>query len=378
MRLMLDPSINYAIALEGGGAKGGYEIGVWKALNEAGIRYTAVSGTSVGALNGALMAMRDYEKAEEAWSSIRMSSIFDIGEAGEAELKKVFSKNVQLGEMPEYLPKIVDLFKKGGLDIAPMKAWMRSVIEPDKIRSSDVSLFVVTASVTDRKGLEIKVNDLENDEQIYDMLLASAYHPAFRNEPLSDGKQYIDGGVFDSFPLHVLVENGYKNIIGVRLPKGLGVERMFRIPDDVNVTIIKTNLDLGSTLDFDAERARFQIKAGYYDAKRVLYGLYGRRYYIERTLSDRNALDWLLDRYEREGKDEHLRSLIEDEIPNVARRYGVRGGDYYEVMIAVLEDEAAQRGVEPFVIRTDLALMRATADVEIARRKAEKEAQNNK
>ena len=45
MELKLDTSRTYAIALEGGGAKGGYEIGVWRALEEAGVRYNAVSGT---------------------------------------------------------------------------------------------------------------------------------------------------------------------------------------------------------------------------------------------------------------------------------------------------------------------------------------------
>ncbi|MDO4852043.1 MAG: patatin-like phospholipase family protein [Clostridia bacterium] len=374
MQLKLDTNKVYAIALEGGGAKGGYEIGVWKALNEVGIRYEAVSGTSVGALNGAMMAMRDYDKAVEAWNGIRMSSIVSVSEAEESELKKMFSGAMPLGDLPEYLPRLLDLVKSGGLDIAPMRAWMRAVIEPEKIRKSDVNLYVTTVSLGERKGLEIKVNDLETDEQIYDMLLASAYHPAFKNEPLSDGKQYLDGGAFDSFPLHALVENGYKDLIGVRLPGGLGIERAFRIPDDVHVTIIKPNIDLGGALDFDAERARYHMQVGYFDTKRVLYGLYGRKYYIERTLSDRNALDWLLDRYERDGKLDPLRPLIENELPAVARRLGLREGDYYELMLAVLEEEAEQRGVDPFVIRTDRDFMRAIADVELARRKAEKDA----
>ena len=47
MELKLDTSKTYAIALEGGGAKGAYEIGVWKALEQAGVKYNAVSGTSV-------------------------------------------------------------------------------------------------------------------------------------------------------------------------------------------------------------------------------------------------------------------------------------------------------------------------------------------
>ena len=64
MELKLDTSKVYAIALEGGGARGAYQVGVWRALEEAGIRYNAVSGTSVGAINGALMAMRDLNQAE--------------------------------------------------------------------------------------------------------------------------------------------------------------------------------------------------------------------------------------------------------------------------------------------------------------------------
>ena len=76
MQLKLDTSKTYAIALEGGGAKGAYEIGAWKALEEAGIKYNAVSGTSVGALNGALMAMRDLPRAETACQFICRAVLF--------------------------------------------------------------------------------------------------------------------------------------------------------------------------------------------------------------------------------------------------------------------------------------------------------------
>ena len=373
MVLHLDPDKKYAIALEGGGAKGGYEIGVWKALKEEGICYNAVSGTSVGALNGALMTMHEYEKAVEAWSSLQMTSIVAVEDGEAQKLKKLFSKTLPIGELKEYLPNIIDLFKGGGLDIAPLRNWMREVVVPERIRKSDVELFVTTVSLTDRKGLEIKINDLENDEQVYDMLLASAYHPAFKNEPLSDGKQYLDGGVFDSLPLRVLVENGYKDIIAVELPGGLGISRLFRIPDDVKVTTIKPNIDLGGSLAFDADRARYHMEVGYFDAKKALYGLYGKKYYIERTLSDRNALDWILDRYERDGKTDQLRRLIEQDFPAEAKRLGVKDGDYYELMIAILEEEAEKRGVKPLVIRTDRTFMRDISDVDIAKRKANRE-----
>ena len=66
IKLQLDLSKEYGIVLEGGGAKGAYQIGAWRALREAGIRIKGAAGTSVGALNGALICMDDFEKAEVA------------------------------------------------------------------------------------------------------------------------------------------------------------------------------------------------------------------------------------------------------------------------------------------------------------------------
>ena len=60
----IDFSKTYAIALAGGGAKGGYEVGVWRSLSEEGLKYNAVSGTSVGALKASYHLAR--EKVEAA------------------------------------------------------------------------------------------------------------------------------------------------------------------------------------------------------------------------------------------------------------------------------------------------------------------------
>ena len=55
------------LVLSGGGGKGAYELGVWKALKELNLnKYISVfSGTSIGAFNAALFAMDDLEKAEK-------------------------------------------------------------------------------------------------------------------------------------------------------------------------------------------------------------------------------------------------------------------------------------------------------------------------
>ena len=52
----------YGLVLAGGGTKGAYEVGVWKALKEMNINITAVVGASIGALNGALFLQDLFHK----------------------------------------------------------------------------------------------------------------------------------------------------------------------------------------------------------------------------------------------------------------------------------------------------------------------------
>ena len=73
IKLQLDPTKEYGIVLEGGGAKGAYQVGAWAALLEAGIKIKGIAGTSVGALNGALMCMDDLREAEKLWDNISWS-----------------------------------------------------------------------------------------------------------------------------------------------------------------------------------------------------------------------------------------------------------------------------------------------------------------
>ena len=59
MQPIIDLDKEYGIVLEGGGAKGAYQVGAWQAMREAGVKIKGVAGTSVGALNGAMMCMDD-------------------------------------------------------------------------------------------------------------------------------------------------------------------------------------------------------------------------------------------------------------------------------------------------------------------------------
>lgn len=78
MKAVIDLEKEYGIVLEGGGAKGAYQIGAWKALEEAGVKIKGIAGTSVGALNGALMCMDELETAQEVWSGLTYSQVMDV------------------------------------------------------------------------------------------------------------------------------------------------------------------------------------------------------------------------------------------------------------------------------------------------------------
>ena len=351
MKLQIDLDRQYAIALEGGGAKGAYQIGAWRALQEAGVRWCAVAGTSVGALNGALMVMGDLEKAEKIWREIRYSRVMDVDDE---EMKKLLSLDFREIDWRSQLEFLKKTLQNRGLDVTPLREWMDELVDEEKIRAASAELFIQTFSLTDRKELELRAKDLTEPGEITDMLLASAYFPAFKNEALG-GKRYADGGVQDVIPLHVLVEHGYRDIIAIRL-FGVGLERSFKIPRYVSVHTVLPSRDLGGTLEFEAEQSCRNMTVGYYDTMRMLYGLAGERYYIDRTWSEDQAYEFLV-RYLRAYLADYeqtctLQEINEKVLPRVRKALDCRG-DYYALFLCALEQAAEEAELDPFCIRTE-------------------------
>ncbi|MBR6209326.1 MAG: patatin-like phospholipase family protein [Oscillospiraceae bacterium] len=348
MDLKLDPGITYALALEGGGARGAWQIGAWKALREAGIRIDAVAGSSVGSLNGAMIAMGDLDKAAALWENISYSRVMDVDDAQMSEL--MHSPSVK-----EAASQLLPVIREGGYDVTPLRELIRSTVDADAIRQSAIELFLVTFSVSDQKELELRAKDLD-EETLWDMLLASAYFPAFKNEKLG-GKRYTDGGVADVLPLHVLIENGYRNIIALRV-HGMGVERPVHLPRGTELYTIEPSIDLGNELLFEAEQARRNLQAGYEDAMCFLQGrerpgFYGGLRLPERleTLADK-LTDRPKERPERpDPREEGLRvCLLNDSFPpvvdgvaNAVVNYGLslhRQGDFCAVATPDYPDAA--------------------------------------
>jgi len=345
MELQLDTSKTYAIALEGGGARGAYQVGAWRALEDAGIRYNAVSGTSVGALNGAMMAMRDLPNAEKLWKDIRFSQVMNVDDETMNRIMKRDFENFD--QVKNALRTIRDIVMSGGVDVEPLRNLLSEWVDEEKIRASGVEFFLPTYSLTDREALEVVASELPEGE-LAGMLLASAYFPAFKQEQIG-GKNYTDGGFVDSVPISSLVKRGYQDLIVIRL-NSIGVERRVKIPEGTSVITIAPRQELGNMMNFSSEQSAVNMALGYYDAQKVLYGLVGQTYYIDRTLPEREAYKLLLPLLS--SPEVSLRQLNEEIIPRLCDKLRIKG-DYYELFLSVMERLAESCSLTPFRIRTD-------------------------
>ena len=346
MELQFDTSKIYAIALEGGGAKGAYQVGVWRALQEAGVRYNAVSGTSVGALNGAMMAMEDLSMAEKLWKDIRFSQVMNVDDN---TMKRIMNRDFEnFGQVKEAFRTLRDVVLSGGFDTEPLRNLVAEHVDENKIRESGIEFFLSTYSLTDWKELDVDARELAPGE-LSNMLLASAYFPAFKQERIG-GKHYTDGGVYDAIPINALVTRGYKNLIVVRI-YGFGIERRVKIPEDVHITTIAPRVGLGNMLNFSSENSAINMALGYYDGQKMLYGLSGQDYYIDRTFTEEDAYRYLTHHLKAPGVT--LREFNEEILPSFGKKLGCSDGDYYDLFLQMLERMAQARNITPFRIRTD-------------------------
>lgn len=347
MELKIDINKEYGIVLEGGGARGAYQIGAWKALEEAGVKIKGVSGTSVGALNGALICMGDLQKAEEVWENISYSQVMSV----EDELMDgIMRHDFRSLNHAELIKNSLHYLANGGIDVTPLRELIDGHIDEDKIRYGDKDFFFQVFSATELKELDVEAR-LVPDGELADMVLASAYFPVFKKERIN-GNKLIDAGMFNNVPVDSLVKRGYTDIISIRI-YGIGLEKKIKLPEGVTVTEIAPRVELGNILEFDSRKSRRNMKIGYYDAMRMLYGLEGRIYYIDSQMDEKECLL----RFVSAGEPLY-RSTMEELLPAMASELKLeKEWNYKELYLAALEASARQLRVQKYKIYTEQELL---------------------
>lgn len=258
----------FGLVLAGGGTKGAYQVGAWKALCEIGVNIKAIVGASIGALNGALFLQDEFMETVKMYENIKIDNIMKV-EGVNAD-KNIF-------DLSNIFNLAADYTKQRGIDNTPLREMIKKYIDMDKLYNSKIDFGLVTYSVKNKTPLQVFKNDIPK-EQMEDYLLASSCFPIFKPQILN-GEEYFDGGLYDNIPSNMLIEKGYKNIIIIDIA-GVGFSKK-TISKDLYIKVISPSEDLGGTFEFNHERIINNIKLGYLDTMRSFNKLQGHIYYFK-------------------------------------------------------------------------------------------------
>ncbi len=251
-----------AVVLGGGGAKGAYEIGVMKALKELKFDYQIVTGTSVGSLNGALFAQKDYRVAEKMWLSLDTSKVLDMQTTGQEEIGYA-----ELAKM---------LMENRGLDYHNLKRLLLEVIDEQKIRKSGVDFGLVTVRYPLLQPVQLFADQMEEGKLVEYLLASAACFPAMKRHEI-DGETYIDGGYYDNLPIDLAIQRGAEEIVAVDLG-AVGVMRKTKDRSSVSVITVKSEWPLGPMLLFQKQQIWQNIQQGYVDTLKVFGKWEGKKF----------------------------------------------------------------------------------------------------
>ena len=313
-----------ALVLAGGGARGSYQVGVWRALTELGWNPQIITGTSVGSLNGAMFVLDLYETARDMWTSIRSQDVMELPE-----------ETRNLTELHQFLRDVV---RAGGMDVTPLEEIVERVLDEDALRASPIRFGLVTVEKRGLKPRELPLEEIPKGK-VKDYLLASAAcFPALRAKQI-DGVQFLDGGYRDNMPTGLAQKMGAEELVCVDL-EGVGITLPNRT--GLPTTMVRSYWELGDILHFDPDTARRNIELGYYDTLRAFGRLRGCAYAVaknEQTAQDAAAFRQRFDAVQKEVKAKYPVTLTAD--------LALKLANMQDAELAPLEAAAEDVGVDP-------------------------------
>lgn len=260
----------WALTLAGGGGKGAYEIGVWQALREIGLEknLTAVSGSSSGALNAALISLNEFDKAKTIWSSIMPKQFLDINyDTIIGPLNTLVKRTLTAGlcsrdGLIEIIDKYLNLEQLAGARIPAYVSISRYSSDCIDCLSENPQVEYISLS-------EVSPDDARQ------FLLASSAMPYIYPPEIIHGNVYRDGGLADNVPIYPMTSVGAGNLIVVKLEPDDNVDTSLYSNFKEVVEIIPSR-EIGDlfdgTLEFTSRNVMFRMLLGYYDTLRT-FGL---------------------------------------------------------------------------------------------------------
>lgn len=259
------------LVLSGGGGKGAYQIGVWKALRKVHYKIDIVTGTSVGCLNALLITQNYKFLAPFIWSRIDFSEIFqdDVKkEQTTMEIIEMYGKNI---------------LKNKGMSTDNLQKKLDKVVNYRKFYKSKVDFGLVTVNLSNLKPVVLTKKEIPK-ERLKDYLMASATcYPAFKMKDI-DGNKYIDGGYYDVLPINLAIKMGATKIVAVDL-KSFGIKKKVK-DKNIPVTYIVPRNNIGYSLLFNRNVNKLNMKYGYNDTLKDFGRLEGNKFTFKKNFTN--------------------------------------------------------------------------------------------
>lgn len=215
-----------ALVLQGGGALGAYQGGVYEALAESGIEPGWLAGVSIGAINAALIAGNPPGRRCEAlrgfWQAISSPAIWRpmqrllqefVGEGeGRVALNQTSAAITLLGGQPGFFsPRLVPPFlappgspqATSFYDTTPLRATLERFIDFDRLNAGETRLSL--GAVNLRTGNSVYFDTARQRIAADHIMASGALPPGFPAIEI-DGESYWDGGVVSNTPLDYLLD----------------------------------------------------------------------------------------------------------------------------------------------------------------------------
>jgi NTE family protein len=212
-----------ALVLQGGGALGSYQAGVYQGLHEAGVMPNWFCGISIGALNAAILAGNPpelrLERLTEFWDTICSSAVFPDWSANDRFLPPLGTGDIRAaanafaatralfeGQRGFYKPRLLPpFFVAGGgpeatsyYDTAPLKETLERLVDFDRINSREVRVSVGAVDV--ETGNFAYFDNANRTLRPEHFMASGALPPGFPAVEI-DGRHYWDGGLISNTPL---------------------------------------------------------------------------------------------------------------------------------------------------------------------------------
>lgn len=260
-----------ALVLGGGGAKGSYEVGVFKALRKLHMKFDIVTGVSIGSINGAFYVANEYKKCLKMWQKITTSDLFDV-----AIGSKMSKEDIKL---------LVKQMSSGGISFSNAYNFLKKNINEEKVRKSKIDYGLVTVSLTNKKPRFLTKEQIPYGKLVDYICASSICYPFVHAQDIND-ESFIDGGFYDGIPINLAIDMGATEILAV----DLSVLAINKKPKDKNikVDVIKMKDKTPLTLTFTKEYANKNIKYGYNDTMKHFNKLDGKFYTFRKNDLDKS------------------------------------------------------------------------------------------